>query len=156
MPVLSTPSVLPPMLSWQRQQREERRRREADRQSAAAARQRAASRRQAPAAVVMTEDKRQLVEQLISGLALEEPGTGAGSSGPGGEEAQESESAAALLDELALLGFSQGHARRAIMACRGSGAVSLPAALDWLCLNMPEDELPSNFAPGARVGSALS
>lgn len=67
-----------------------------------------------------------------------------GPEGPGGPDP-----AAALLDELLLLGFAEGHARRALAACgRGAGLVS---ALDWLCINVPEEELPVNFAPGERV-----
>ena len=109
-----------------------------------------------------------MVEGLLSGLSLEDAprasgssvaaadggsATAASSSGAGipsagdGQGEEGGEPAAALLDELLLLGFGEGHARRAVAACGGRGA-SLPAALDWLCLNVPEDELPVNFAPG--------
>lgn len=79
---------------------------------------------------------------------------------PGGEAA---EAAAALSEELVLLGFQQADASAAVAAVGaaaaatnggggGEEAPSLSAALDWLCVRLPEDRLPKNFAPGGWVG----
>jgi len=36
------------------------------------------------------------------------------------------------------------------------GAASAEDALDWLCLNLPQAELPKRFAGGVRAGGAVS
>ena len=55
-----------------------------------------------------------------------------------------------MLDDLVVLGFYPEDAEAAVQAVGGgSASASLTACLDWLCLNLPEDRLPSNFAPGA-------
>jgi hypothetical protein len=53
-----------------------------------------------------------------------------------------------------LLGFRQQDAAAAVAAVAPPGGagtaedVSLSDALDWLCVRLPEDRLPKNFAPG--------
>ena len=60
------------------------------------------------------------------------------------------EEAAALTEELVLLGFQQADAAAAVSAVgSGGGGASLSEALDWLCVRLPEHRLPKNFAPGA-------
>ena len=34
------------------------------------------------------------------------------------------------------------------------GTATLEAALDWLCLNLPQSQLPRRFAGGVRSGTA--
>ena len=43
------------------------------------------------------------------------------------------------------LGFTEMDAETAV---QGVGQPSLPACLDWLCLHLPEEDLPPAFAPG--------
>ena len=88
--------------------------------------------------------------------------TAAAGSGEGATALQEH--TAALVEELALLGFRRDDATAAVAASgssSGSGGVpgaeaegpSLSAALDWLCMRLPEGRLPKNFAPGACDGA---
>ena len=49
-----------------------------------------------------------------------------------------------LVSELQTLGFDNEDSRQAARQ-----STSLSAALDWLCLNIPEEKLPSHFASGA-------
>ena len=67
--------------------------------------------------------------------------------GGGGDAGDDGDAppSAALADELQLLGFEAREASAAVAATRDAG---LSAALDWLCLNLPEARLPANFAPG--------
>ena len=66
-------------------------------------------------------------------------------------QAAGAESAAALAEELVLLGFQPADAAAAVAAVASAAeAPSLGAALDWLCVRLPEDRLPKNFAPGGR------
>ena len=53
----------------------------------------------------------------------------------------------AVTDELQRLGFTEGDAETAV---QGVGQASLPACLDWLCLHLPEEDLPPVFAPGGE------
>lgn len=76
--------------------------------------------------------------------SLDSAGT-AGTAGP--------QQAAALSEELVLLGFQQQDAAAAVAA---TGSDSLSAALDWLCMRIPEERLPKNFAPGVQLGSSLA
>lgn len=60
----------------------------------------------------------------------------------------------AVLDALLGHGFSTEQAESALRALPLGGA-SVPAALDWLCLNLPPSQLPRRFAAGgarAAVG----
>eukprot|EP00887_Chlorella_sp_A99_P002300 scaffold10.g2300.t1 len=68
---------------------------------------------------------------------------------PSGDAADNA--AAAVLDELVVLGFQASDAEAAVAAAvrSGGGGGGLGACLDWLCLNLPEEQLPANFAPGA-------
>ncbi|PRW33164.1 P-loop containing nucleoside triphosphate hydrolase isoform A [Chlorella sorokiniana] len=154
-------------LEQQHQERQQRAAQAAERQRAAAERQRAAAKRQQPAAVIMADDKRKLVEGIISELQAEAGGSASGSlaaegTSGGGDGADgwasldapagaSAEAAAALTEELVLLGFGQQDAAAAVAAVGSTsgGAPSLSDALDWLCVRLPEDRLPKNFAPGA-------
>lgn len=108
-----------------------------------------------------------LVEGIISELQAEGGGLPAdGSTSSGGEGGWASldapagasaEAALALTEELVLLGFGQQDAAAAVAAVGSTsgGAPSLSDALDWLCVRLPEDRLPKNFAPGGLLISAL-
>ena len=98
--------------------------------------------------------------------SLDAPPAAAGVAGAGeGPRVSLQEHAAALVEELMLLGFRQQDAAAAVAAVAppgGAGAaegVSLSDALDWLCVRLPEERLPKNFAPGGcrllklRLGS---
>lgn len=74
---------------------------------------------------------------------------------------------AALVEELTLLGFLQNDAAAAVATLGGGGGgvdgLCLSDALDWLCVRLPEERLPKNFAPGepvsffcSREGSGLA
>ena len=60
----------------------------------------------------------------------------------------------ALVASLVQLGFSEDDAGSAADAL--GAATGLAAALDWLCLHIPEHLLPASFAPGElSAGLAL-
>jgi ATP-dependent RNA helicase DHX57 len=141
---------------------------EAERRRRGAAAAAVALRRPAPKAVVMADGARRLVEDVLSAARAEAGegedfgagGYGFGEADAEGWEALEpeggggaaAESAEALVQELAELGFAEAAARRAAAAL--GGRATLADALDWLCLRLPEAELPANFAPGASGGAA--
>lgn len=141
------------------QERQARSAAAAERRAAQQAKQQAALKRRGPSTVIMTEDNRRMVEGIIAELR----GEGAGQDGGAGVEGWESfgrpdatsagpatlEAAPALVDDLIVLGFGREDAARAVQLVGGTQGAELSAALDWLCLNVPEDRLPSNFAPGA-------
>ena len=52
------------------------------------------------------------------------------------------------MKELQRLGFAEDDSHAAV---DGAGGVSLGACLDWLCLNLPEEDLPAAFAPGDLI-----
>lgn len=113
------------------------------------------------------------MEGIISELQAEAgaSGSGSGSLAPDGTSSgggdgwssldapagASAESTAALTEELVLLGFGQQDAAAAVAAVGSTsgGAPSLSDALDWLCVRLPEDRLPKNFAPGGLLISAL-
>ena len=91
-------------------------------------------RRQGPVPVIMTDGHRKMVEEVIQNIrdvSLDKP------------QAQ-SNVRSELVEELVALGFSSRDSASAASECN-----SLPSALDWLCLNLPEEQLPSSFAAGA-------
>lgn len=126
----------------------------------------------------MSEEQRRRIEALLRGLdgtigaglgGDDDYGDGLdGSEGSEDEDSEEEEvdEAAAeavrrLAAELAGLGFEERDAAAAAKAVGGGGGagVALPAALDWLCLSLPEDRLPRAFAPGEQreqAGGPLS
>jgi ATP-dependent RNA helicase DHX57 len=149
----------------------------AERRAVQQAKQQAALKKRGPSTVIMAEDKRKLVEDILS----EVRGGGGGGGGVNGngesnstiEDGWESfgrpdasattlhtaEPPSALLDDLIVLGFSAEDAAQGVAAVLSSpisaistnstGGADLSAVLDWICLNIPESRLPTNFAPGA-------
>lgn len=57
-----------------------------------------------------------------------------------------------MKQELQRLGFTDTDAETAVEAV---GQASLPACLDWLCLHLPEEDLPPAFAPGQTFMHSL-
>ncbi|KAL6770675.1 hypothetical protein ACKKBF_B32175 [Auxenochlorella protothecoides x Auxenochlorella symbiontica] len=117
----------------------------AARKERAAAREKAAvarAARHAPSAVIMTDQHRRAVADLLADLSVRD-----GEGGRPGIEAGPVPEGSSVASEARRLGFSEA-AVAAAMQVLGP-AVSLMQALDWLCLNIPEEELPTRFAPGA-------
>lgn len=56
-----------------------------------------------------------------------------------------------IYDKLACEGFTSEQIERALSALPGSEGVALETALDWLCLNIPGNELPLKFSSGVSV-----
>ena len=111
---------------------EERRRREKESKAKALKRE---LRGQGPAQVIMTDEHRTMIEGILQDVKKEDG------------RVSNSRSAADVEDlaaELEMFGFVQPDAAAAASKCD-----SLSSALDWLCLNIPEDRLPAEFAAGA-------
>jgi hypothetical protein len=70
----------------------------------------------------------------------------------GGARAEGAEGIAA---RLAALGFADADTEAALAAAQGAaGGAALEACLNWLCMHVPEADLPPAFAPGAAPPSA--
>ena len=107
-------------------QQEERRKRESQMKAKAL-------KKQGPSHVIMTEGHRSMIEKILQdvktpSVAVENDDTFIND----------------IVAELQTLGFEY---EDSLEAARHS--TSLSTALDWLCLNIPEDKLPSDFASGA-------
>jgi len=146
----------------------------AERRAAQQIKQQAALKRRGPSTVIMAEDKRKLVEDILSELRsggdddMMDSNTDDGWESFGRQDASVAtlhtvEPPSALVDDLVVLGFStedaaQGVAAVGLLCSNNSnhsnntttnGGAELSVVLDWLCLNIPESRLPTNFAPGA-------
>ena len=56
------------------------------------------------------------------------------------------------MSQLRSLGFDSTHAEDAVaITIAEGGCPSLESALDWLCLHVPETELPAKFAAGESL-----
>jgi ATP-dependent RNA helicase DHX57 len=99
---------------------------------------------QGPSQVIMTQEHREMIEGIIQDVKKSDRGSGVESN----EVCKTGESnrliAAQLTAELETLGFDH---RDSCIAASKCG--SLSSALDWLCLNVPEEKLPSGFSAGA-------
>ena len=92
---------------------------------------------QGPVQITMTDEHRAAIEGILHEVKKNDA---CGSSAPQRHANEVDE----LATELEVLGFVQEDAATAAAACSG-----LSSALDWLCLNIPEDRLPREFAAGA-------
>ncbi|KAK9846310.1 hypothetical protein WJX81_001334 [Elliptochloris bilobata] len=119
-------------------QAEERAARQARQAAAAEARRerdkarRAAEARRRPTAVIMSEHQRRMMQACIACVHVTPDGVAA---------------------RLAGLGFAPGDvgdAMAAVAVSGAAGAAALEACLDWLCMHVPEGELPPAFGPGAE------
>ena len=107
----------------------------------------------------MSEEKRNLVEGLLRG-ALDEAEAEAEADEDEDEDFEdartdEARSASAALAESAArklrgLGFGEADVAAAMAATESRRLDDSNAALDWLCLNVPEARLPRRFAPSAK------
>ena len=92
----------------------------------------------------MSEEKRNLVEDLLRDSAL--GGAGGGDTDVG-DMHDDDDSDEVLTLKLTKLGFEE---MDVAVAMRSVRTKSENAALDWLCLNVPEGRLPTRFAPNAK------
>ncbi|KAJ3034589.1 hypothetical protein HDV00_004862 [Rhizophlyctis rosea] len=86
--------------------------------------------------VKMSEGNRTMVEDVVKSL---------GSASGTAFMSSKSESPAALLSTITNLGFRKAHVEEALSTL--GSAAGKNAALDWLCIHVPEDDLPPHFAP---------
>ena len=108
-----------------------------------------------PTQVVMTDAHRAAIEGILQDAKIGGGSDDEGSEqylsgargGPNGGAGRVEELAA----ELETLGFSSQDA--AVAASKREG---LSSALDWLCLNIPEDRLPSEFAASGAAGKPVT
>lgn len=56
-----------------------------------------------------------------------------------------------IVQELQQLGFCEQDAETAVNSL---AQPTLATCLDWLCLHIPEEELPAAFAPGMLIGAS--
>lgn len=66
-------------------------------------------------------------------------------------EAQRTKRLLNIYDKLSCEGFTSEQIERALSALPGSEGMALETALDWLCLNIPGNELPLKFSSGVSV-----
>eukprot|EP01018_Ginkgo_biloba_P026980 Gb_05411 [translate_table: standard] len=66
-------------------------------------------------------------------------------------EAQRAKRLRNIYDKLACEGFTSDQIERALSALSGPEGTTLEATLDWLCLNVPGNELPLKFSSGVSV-----
>jgi ATP-dependent RNA helicase DHX57 len=111
------------VLEQRAQRDEERRKRESQIKAKAL-------KKQGPSHVIMTEGHRTMIENILRDVKR--------------PVAVENNDIDDLVSELQTLGFDNEDSRQAARQ-----STSLSAALDWLCLNIPEEKLPSDFASGA-------
>lgn len=121
-----------------------------------------------PKSVMMSAACREQIERVLRNLgSIETPSGGAGSDNDDGE----SDSAAANLpaidtakvaSKLRAIGFQEKHCADAFRKCQPDPATPTDAdyftkVLDWLCLNIPEGELPKQFNPeGTQLDVVLA
>lgn len=104
--------------------------------------------------VVMTEEKRQLVENLLSQLKLERSSIGVDVDLESTVLEGVMFDSSALIQRLSSWGFEDEDVLRGLATVRATqenenGQSLESSVLDWLCLNVPEERLPAAFAPGA-------
>jgi ATP-dependent RNA helicase DHX57 len=108
-----------------------------------------AAKKKGPATVFLTEDKRQLLQDILADVRSESSSSFRNNNNMnnnGDEDLDVEEYRRALIDELVVLGFNEQDATDAV---ENNNCTSLSSALDLLCLSIPEERLPSEFAPGA-------
>ena len=123
-------------LEERRAKKEERRQKDDERRRKERERKARALKKQGPATVIMTQGHRDMVEEVLRDVRA--------STGGGFRRENDSERMDDLISELGSLGFAEEDAQQAAWCCE-----SLSSALDWLCLHITEDRLPSEFASGA-------
>ena len=93
----------------------------------------------------MSDSQRLMVEGVLRDLRPVTPSNGASAD----------VTSSGIASQLEGLGFAEADALIAVQAvrqaCGSEGNVPLVAALDWLCLHLPEEHLPAAFAAGIRM-----
>ncbi|RKO87078.1 P-loop containing nucleoside triphosphate hydrolase protein, partial [Blyttiomyces helicus] len=88
--------------------------------------------------VHMTAEHRAMVEELLRGRPEELSASGIGANGDeigGGGQSREE-----VMESVVGMGFRRAHVEEALSFCRDQAAV-----IHWLCIHVPEDDLPPNF-----------
>ena len=92
----------------------------------------------------MSETQRRMVESVLRNLREDQGGASEGTAAGAGDSVGVDVAAA----RLEALGFTHKDVAAAAAATQEGGRLSLPAALDWLCIHVPEEHLPAAFAAG--------
>ena len=92
----------------------------------------------------MSETQRRMVESVLKNLREEQDG-GSDGTATSAEDSVNVDVAAARLEAL---GFTRKDVAAAVATTQEGGRLTLPAALDWLCMRVPEEHLPPAFAAG--------
>ena len=91
----------------------------------------------------MSDTQRKAVEAAVKSLAPD---------GRNSSNTASLESGAAAIDtvikQLERLGFQREDIHQALKALEAGSEVIPSAVLDWLCIHLPEQQLPSSFTPG--------
>lgn len=119
-----------------------------------------------PKSVMMSASCREEIERVLRDLGS--IGANAQSNGvmdgdiDGGDEAQETVDTTKIASKLRAIGFQEKHCKDALRSVQRNGssqsdAEFLTHVLDWLCLNVPENELPKQFNPeGTQLDVVLA
>ncbi|KXZ49867.1 hypothetical protein GPECTOR_19g318 [Gonium pectorale] len=108
-----------------------------------------------PQVVVMSAAKQRLVQSLLRDRGAAPGGAGATRGSSAAESAEADLSG--VVEQLSDMGFSPQHVQLAYergagaAAGGGGGGVSVEALLDWLLINLPQDQLPSQFTKGSTT-----
>ncbi|CAL5067816.1 unnamed protein product [Urochloa decumbens] len=99
----------------------------------------------APRLQISSENERRLRRLLLNSSAST-PAPADGPASRGESREQKARRLRGLYDKLALEGFSSAQIEQALSAIPDSA--TFESALDWLCFNLPGDELPLKFSSG--------
>ncbi|KAG7397023.1 ATPdependent RNA helicase [Phytophthora boehmeriae] len=115
-----------------------------------------------PKQVMMSASCRELIEGILKKLGTVETSTQGKSDEDGSDDAQQE---AEFLDQatqrLKAIGFTTAQIQGALQSCPSAGNADtdtrMTAIFDWLCLNVPEGDLPKKFNPeGTQLDVVLS
>ncbi|KAL6650601.1 hypothetical protein ACP70R_009526 [Stipagrostis hirtigluma subsp. patula] len=108
----------------------------------------------APRLQISSENERRLRRLLLnsSSAATPAPAPADGPAARGESREQKARRLRGVYDRLALEGFSSAQIEQALSAIPDSA--TFESALDWLCFNLPGDELPLKFASATSAASS--
>lgn len=120
-----------------------------------------------PKSVMMSAACREQIERVLRDLgSIETPTDGAGSEDGGGDDGADPNAptidTAKVASKLRAVGFQEKHCADALRRCPPDAATPTDAdyftkVLDWLCLNVPESDLPKQFNPeGTQLDVVLA
>jgi hypothetical protein len=93
-----------------------------------------------------------LLHSFLQDLQLCQPPAPANSAAAGLTSRQLQQHYAQLYDRLLEYGFTQEQVQTALAALP-KGAADVEACLDWLCFNLPQQQLPRRFRGGSRLAA---